>query len=84
MCVSCVCHAAYNEEIQKTLGDKRLQEVLLKVDGAANREQVGLIGSVRLAREKLAWSKQHAASGISAHITQVPGLPLAELMVYRL
>lgn len=30
---------AYNDEIRKTLGDKRLQDVLLKVDGAANREQ---------------------------------------------
>jgi hypothetical protein len=33
--------AAYNEEFRTTLGDKRLQELLLKIDGAPNREQVG-------------------------------------------
>ncbi len=37
--------AAYNEEVRTTLLDKRLQEVLLKIDGAANREQVCLAGS---------------------------------------
>ena len=31
---------AYNEEVRSTLRDARLQEVLLKIDGAANREQV--------------------------------------------
>lgn len=33
--------AACNAEIRSTLGDKRLQDLLLKIDGAANREQVG-------------------------------------------
>jgi hypothetical protein len=32
--------AAYNEDFRTTLGDKRLQELLLKIDGAPNREQV--------------------------------------------
>jgi hypothetical protein len=50
-----LCPAAYNEEIRKTLGDKRLQDVLLKVDGAANREQVGLIRLVRRAAGDSAW-----------------------------
>ncbi len=40
-----VLPAAYNEEVRTTLLDKRLQEVLLKIDGAANREQVRLAGS---------------------------------------
>ncbi|WIA09358.1 hypothetical protein OEZ85_008764 [Tetradesmus obliquus] len=31
--------AAYNEEFRTTLGDKRLQELLLKIDSAPNREQ---------------------------------------------
>ncbi|WIA09357.1 hypothetical protein OEZ85_008764 [Tetradesmus obliquus] len=30
---------AYNEEFRTTLGDKRLQELLLKIDSAPNREQ---------------------------------------------
>jgi hypothetical protein len=33
--------AACNTEIRSTLGDKRLQDLLSKIDGAANREQVG-------------------------------------------
>jgi hypothetical protein len=37
----CPC-AAFSADIRTTLGDKRLQEVLLKIDGAANREQVCL------------------------------------------
>lgn len=35
--------AAFNEEVRTTLRDKRLQEVLLKIDGAADREQVRLV-----------------------------------------
>jgi hypothetical protein len=33
--------AAYNEDLRTSLGDKRLQELLLKIDSAPNREQVG-------------------------------------------
>lgn len=32
--------SAFNDEVRTTLRDKRLQEVLLKIDGAPNREQV--------------------------------------------
>jgi hypothetical protein len=35
-----VAPAAYNEEFRTTLGDKRLQELLLSIDSAPNREQV--------------------------------------------
>jgi hypothetical protein len=35
-----IASAAYNEEFRTTLGDKRLQELLLSIDGAPSREQV--------------------------------------------
>lgn len=43
--------AAYNDEVRTTLLDKRLQQVLLRVDGADNREQVrgGSKGALRAA-----------------------------------
>lgn len=41
MVMSLLPAAAYNDEVRTTLLDKRLQEVLLSIDGAANREQVG-------------------------------------------
>lgn len=41
--------AACNAEIRSTLGDKRLQDLLSKIDRAANREQVGC------AHSQVAW-----------------------------
>ena len=57
-CLPACLPAAYNDEVRTTLLDKRLQEVLLKVDGADNREQVRSWrqqGGLALERKRLVW-----------------------------
>jgi hypothetical protein len=54
-----VLPAAFNDEVRTTLLDKRLQEQLLKIDGAANREQVCLAGCVAASACRASWLDQY-------------------------